>query len=104
MFGIDLNRHNEIPLARRLYLTLRNQMTEGNLKSGDILPSTRELARKLSISRNTVCEAYEMLTAEGYIISRQGAPTRVAPGLRLEKTFSEIREPYDPVQPVPTRL
>lgn len=45
-----------------------------------------------------------MLTAEGYIISRQGAPTRVAPGLRLEKTFSEIREPYDPVQPVPTRL
>lgn len=85
MLGIQLQRKSDLSLARQIYQILRNQMTEGHLQPGELLPSTRELAQQLSISRNTAYEAYEMLSAEGYIISRQGAPTRVADGLRLEK-------------------
>lgn len=85
MFGIELKRNNEVSLARQIYGSLRGMMTEGSLKPGETLPSTREMARQLAISRNTVCEAYEMLLSEGFIESRQGAPTRVTAGLRLEK-------------------
>ncbi len=48
------------------------------------MPSTRELAKELGVSRNTVCEAYDMLLTEGFTVSRQGAPTRVADGLYME--------------------
>jgi GntR family transcriptional regulator/MocR family aminotransferase len=42
------------------------------------LPSSRDLARELKMSRNTVTYAYEQLVAEGYLETRQGAGTFVA--------------------------
>lgn len=83
MWGIELKRNREISLARQIYQALRTQMTAGSLQPGDVLPATRELARQLAVSRNTVYEAYEMLAAEGYIVSRPGSQTRVAAGLQL---------------------
>jgi GntR family transcriptional regulator/MocR family aminotransferase len=79
----ELQRHGEVSLARQIYLQLRERIIAGSLPSGEILPSTRELARQLAVSRNTVYEAYEMLAAEGYTLSRPGAPTRVAEGICL---------------------
>ncbi len=86
MFGIVLDRKIEIPLKRQIYERIRELITNGELKAGDILVSTRELADILNVSRSTVVEAYEMLIAEGYVQSRQGAPTRVSDGLTIEKT------------------
>lgn len=86
MWGIEINRKSELQLWRQIYQSLRDRIINGQLKAGEALPSTRELARNLDISRNTVCEAYEMLIAEGFVISRQGAPTRVAEGLFVEKS------------------
>ncbi|MBP1760912.1 MAG: PLP-dependent aminotransferase family protein [Firmicutes bacterium] len=85
MWGIELNRESELPIKRQIYQAIRDRIMCGQLKSGETLPSTRELAKNLNVSRNTVCEAYEMLLAEGYISSRQGAPTRVTEGLFIEK-------------------
>lgn len=94
MWGITLDRNSEITLSRQIYQALQKQILRGGLQSGDPLPSTRELAKQLMISRNTACEAYEMLAAEGYIISRQGAPTRVAHQLALAA-------PQPPSSPLP---
>ncbi|MGE5398510.1 MAG: PLP-dependent aminotransferase family protein [Chitinophagales bacterium] len=84
MLGIELQRNGENTLARQIYQEVRERILNGSLPAGEVLPSTRELAKQLSISRNTVLQAYEMLTAEGFIESSQGAPTRVAEGLFLE--------------------
>lgn len=100
MWGIELKRHSEVSLSRQIYLALREQMTVGQLQSGEALPSTRELAKQLSVSRNTAYEAYEMLSAEGYIVSRRGSQTRVAAGLRLEKKAPVLEEPRQTVPPV----
>ncbi len=90
MWGIELKRNTDITLSRQIYLSLRTQILEGHLKPGDSLPSTRELSRQLDISRNTACEAYDMLLAEAFTESRQGSPTRVAEGLQLEPTTSSL--------------
>lgn len=58
---------------------LREAIREGRLAAGVRLPATRELARDLGVSRGVVVEAYERLVAEGFLISRVGAGTRVAP-------------------------
>jgi GntR family transcriptional regulator/MocR family aminotransferase len=42
------------------------------------MPSSRALAAELGLSRGVIVEAYEQLTAEGYLTSRPGATTRVA--------------------------
>lgn len=94
MLGIKLDRNGEQPLKRQIYHQLKEQMLCGRMKAGEALPSTRELARELDVSRNTVGEAYEMLIAEGYAVNRQGAATRVAEGLFMERVKSLI-VPHD---------
>lgn len=84
MLGIELNRKSGSQLWRQIYQILKELMLSGQLKAGEALPSTRELANELKVSRNTVCEAYDLLIAEGYVISRQGAATKVADGLCIE--------------------
>src|SRR4051794_6523118 len=57
---------------------LRDAVRSGRLRAGTPLPSTRLLARELGVARGVVVEAYAQLAAEGYLRTRQGAPTRVA--------------------------
>ena len=52
---------------------LRSRIRDGVLRAGTPLPSTRDLARQLAISRRVVVDAYGQLTAEGYLAVRQGA-------------------------------
>jgi GntR family transcriptional regulator/MocR family aminotransferase len=57
---------------------LREGVRSGRLAAGTALPSTRSLAADLGVSRGVVVDAYAQLTAEGYLVSSQGAPTRVS--------------------------
>jgi GntR family transcriptional regulator / MocR family aminotransferase len=57
---------------------LRDGIRGGRLAPGTPLPSSRALARELGVSRGVVVEAYAQLAAEGYLVARQGAPTRVS--------------------------
>ncbi|MEF2245321.1 MocR-like pyridoxine biosynthesis transcription factor PdxR [Paenibacillus sp. IITD108] len=83
MWGIELRYKDEISLSRQIFLTLKQRISTGQIAQGEALPSTRELAKGLGVSRNTICEAYDMLWTEGFIVSRQGAPSRVAEGLHI---------------------
>lgn len=65
-------------LATRIYRQLLDAVLDGRLQPGGPLPPTRDLARQLEVSRNTVLEAYERLAAEGFLTSRVGAGTFVS--------------------------
>ncbi|MGW5366457.1 MocR-like pyridoxine biosynthesis transcription factor PdxR [Actinopolymorpha pittospori] len=64
-------------LTSRIYKQLRGAILDGRLRGGERLPPTRELARRLDVSRNTVAVAYERLSAEGFLVARVGAGTFV---------------------------
>ncbi|WP_353808000.1 PLP-dependent aminotransferase family protein [Agromyces sp. SYSU T00194] len=66
------------PIGVQLVAGLRAGILGGALHAGDPLPSTRRLATELGVSRSSVVAAYEQLAGEGYLETRQGAPTRVA--------------------------
>ena len=53
----------------------------GRLRKGERLPSSRALATRLSVHRNTVLAAYRELTAEGFLRSDQGRGTYLADAL-----------------------
>jgi GntR family transcriptional regulator/MocR family aminotransferase len=66
------------PLNRQIYQAIREAILSHLLPSGWRLPSSRDLARELAISRNTVTYAYEQLIAEGYLETRAGSGTFIA--------------------------
>ena len=65
-------------IAAELYRQLREAIVEGRLRPGDPVPPTRELARRLRLSRTTVTAAYTRLSAEGLLSARVGAGTFVS--------------------------
>lgn len=74
-----LGRWSEGPgaLHRKLTAAFREAIELGYLPAGERLPSERELASRLAVSRSTVVTAYDALRAEGLLESRQGSGTRV---------------------------
>ncbi len=82
---LGLERSSARPLHEQLEATLRNHVRTGRLPPDSKLPSSRALAVSLGISRGVVLEAYSQLIAEGYLVSRQGAPTRVAAMPSIER-------------------
>jgi DNA-binding transcriptional MocR family regulator len=67
------------PRRAQLEARLRDSVRSGRLRPGVRLPSSRALGAELAVSRRLVVEAYEQLSAEGYLVSTPGSGTRVAP-------------------------
>jgi len=90
---LRLERTIPVPLERQLYSGLRAAILEGRLPPDTRLPSTRGLAERLGISRNTVLNAFEQLMAEGYLEAQHGSGTFVAAGLRSAWAHREMPLP-----------
>ncbi|WP_155798348.1 GntR family transcriptional regulator, partial [Sorangium cellulosum] len=67
---LRLERGAPATLAAQLVEQLRRAVLEGVLQPDRELPSSRELARVLGVSRNTAVAAYEALAADGTIVVR----------------------------------
>jgi GntR family transcriptional regulator / MocR family aminotransferase len=77
---IPISRNGE-PLFRQVYSGLRHAILSGTLRVNDRLPSTRDLAEQLDISRTVILLAYDQLLAEGFVTGRGGSGTYVSEGL-----------------------
>lgn len=64
---IDLQGGAKAPIYEKIYEYIKNEIVDGKISRGEKLPSTRLLAKNLSVSRSTVELAYDQLLAEGYI-------------------------------------
>jgi GntR family transcriptional regulator / MocR family aminotransferase len=79
-FVIPLSKRGG-PLFRQVYAGLRQAILAGTFRAAERLPSTRELADELGISRTVVLLAYDQLIAEGFAAGRGGSGTYVSAGL-----------------------
>jgi GntR family transcriptional regulator/MocR family aminotransferase len=99
--GLDLlvsvDRDGGRSLRVQLEDQLRDAIRRGTLHAGTPLPSTRALAGELRVSRGVVVEAYAQLVAEGFLVARAGATTRVASVARHDP--AETRVPVERVPP-----
>src|SRR5712671_2007401 len=73
-----VTRDGPAPIYRQIYASFRARILTGNLRAGESVPSTRDLARELGVSRIPVLEAYGQLLTEGYFEARRGSGTFVA--------------------------
>ncbi|GAA3818198.1 PLP-dependent aminotransferase family protein [Streptomyces coacervatus] len=75
---LTVDRDSGDRLCAQLERQLRDAIRSGRLQAGERLPSSRELARALGLSRGLVQDCYGQLQAEGYLVTRVGSATRVA--------------------------
>jgi len=92
MFGEDAV---VLPTGGPLYLQLKRwieaAIESGLIKSGDALPSERDLAHKVDVSRVTVRKAVQQLVRDGLLVQRHGSGTFVAPHThRVEQSLSQL--------------
>ena len=80
-FALAVDRSTDVPLGQQIQEAFRTAIRAGRLRSRERLPSTRQLADQLGVSRGLVVSAYEQLLAEGYVVSVVGSGTRVSDAL-----------------------
>jgi GntR family transcriptional regulator / MocR family aminotransferase len=108
-----LDRSRREPLTSQLIEQLRDAIRHARIRPGTRLPSSRRLSEQLSVSRNTVMRAYDILIVEGYVESRPASGIFVAdslPGAPAGATASS-HEPagagalsHMPMPPLPLRV
>ena len=86
----ELELQLDQPLQSQIYRFISQGIIEQRLLSATRLPSSRQLAGQLRISRNTVNAAYEQLRVEGFIVSRAGSGWYVNTG-RSEDRIDNLR-------------
>ena len=75
---VVVDRTGQVPLAVQISAQLQRAVVGGVLRAGDRLPSSRDLAATLGVSRTVVTNAYARLFAEGWLEGRHGSGTYVA--------------------------
>ncbi|WP_020394376.1 GntR family transcriptional regulator [Thiolinea disciformis] len=86
--GFAQQKNASLPLYDRLADVIRQGIEKGDLNTIDALPSERDLAAILSVSRVTVRKAINLLVSEGFLIQRQGSGTYIAK--RLEQALKHL--------------
>lgn len=90
-----ISNSSSIPIYEQIKNSIIEQIMNDELKEDEAIPSIRNLASDIKISVMTIKKAYDELESEGYIISRQGKGTFVAPknsALAKESAQKDIEE------------
>lgn len=88
--GTGLDETNPTPLYLQLQRLIQNRVDAGTLQAGEALPSERDLARQLGISRVTVRKALAGLVDKGILVQHWGSGTFIAPAMRVEQALSHL--------------
>lgn len=87
---IIINSSSMVPIYEQIMDQIKAQITAGDLKENDILPSVRTLAKELRISALTVKKAYDNLEQEGFTVTVHGKGTYVT-AANTERMLEEQR-------------
>jgi GntR family transcriptional regulator len=82
MLLLDLNSGDHRPIYGQIADRVKFAVAGGVLRSGDLVPSVRELSKQLVVNPNTVARAYRDLQTEGLLESVRGMGLQVVEGAR----------------------
>ena len=89
---IKIDELSDIPI----YMQLRNQIvmgiSSGELKSGEKLPTVRDLALEMGINTMTVSKAYQLLKTEGYMMTDRKNGARIRTEIKKEASISDANK------------
>ncbi|OGO66012.1 MAG: hypothetical protein A2030_04645 [Chloroflexi bacterium RBG_19FT_COMBO_50_10] len=86
---IQIDKSSRVPIYDQIKEQIKGLIHAGQVKTGDQLPTIRELSVELSVNFNTVALAYRDLVNDGVIVTERGKGTFVAktPGMEEMQTI-----------------
>ena len=87
---VDIDKDAPLPLYHQVREALMTLITEGGLQEGSLIPTEREIGKKLQVSRITVRRAIDELVREGYLVTQQGKGTFVARP-KIERRTTQLK-------------
>ena len=84
---IQISFQTKEPIYYQVEEQLKFMITSGKLKSGDQLPTVRELAEQLDVNFNTIARVYRLLDKQGLVSSQRGRGCYV-----LDQTVSQKKK------------
>lgn len=102
--AISIDPVSPIAIHRQIYEAWQRGILSGRFAAGDRLPSTRELAVTLAVSRSTVTQAYEQLISEGYLQAARGSGTFVCRELPDRSMRAQVAVKLTPLRTGPPAL
>lgn len=93
---VVIDRRDKPPMHRQICAWFQCAIAEGRMRSGGRVPSSRELAAELGVSRGSVVNAYEQLLAEGYFETSVGVGTHIAKSIPGEFPTTRMWHAGDP--------
>ena len=81
---ISIDENDRTPIYAQLERGIRVAIATGRLRSGDQLPTVRQLAVDLRVNANTVAKVYVTLEREGVLVTRRGVGTFIADSVPKE--------------------
>ncbi|GAB4359591.1 MAG: PLP-dependent aminotransferase family protein [Kiloniellaceae bacterium] len=99
--SLRIDRETDRKISIQLYMGLKEILLSGGLHPGERLPASRTLATEIGVSRTTVIDALDRLTAEGLLEARVGAGTYVSEVLSGHRATASAVEPAfaNPAEP-----
>lgn len=104
---IIISNSSSVPIYEQIKETIINQILTNELKEDEMLPSIRTLAQDIRISVMTIKKAYDELEKEGYIITKHGKGSFVAPKnteLAKENAKKDIEKYVDKIIDISNRF
>lgn len=92
MLYIRLDKENKRNISRQIYTQLREKILSGELRSGERLPSTREISKELLVSRNTVMTVFDMLSSDGLVCAKPGSGVYVGNIWKTQLSLPKVKE------------
>jgi GntR family transcriptional regulator len=89
---IQIDKNSRVPIYDQIKEQIKGLIHAGQIKTGDQLPTIRELSVELSVNFNTVAFAYRDLVNEGVIITERGKGTFVSSTPGVEEMQAIRRE------------
>ena len=104
--GLTLSQSDKRPMYLQIMEQIKMQITVGDWKEGQPIPSIRQLAVDIGVSVITVKRAYQELEREGIIVTQQGKGSHVStiPGLGASLREQELQQHLENAMRVAAQL
>lgn len=89
---VSIDKNSSKPYYEQLMLSIKQDILQGVLQTGDRLPSVRELAAQIMMNPNTISKAYKLLEGEQVLITVKGKGTYVKDVQGIQRNEYQVQQ------------
>lgn len=96
-YYFQITTSSGVPIYRQIMDQVKVHVAGGRFKTGDFLPSVRQVAKDLEVNPMTVSKAYSLLEKEGVLETVRGQGMRIVTGANVKQDLKDRKQEINPL-------